>query len=385
MTVLLCVALVGASSAFSGMQADAESRRETEPGLRGALDARGLVFEGVLLLDHSTNLNGGLRRGSAFRYPLGLSIDVDTARLVGWSGGRLHLAAYAHHGASGARLVGDAQGFDNLDAAPFRGLFEAWCEQRLARGRVRVKAGRVDANTEFAAVESAAPFLHSSAGFSPTIVGFPSFPGPAPSVNVIADVAWLHLGLGAYRVNGFPASGNGSAPSASFVVAEAGARWRVAQRAGRLSIGRWRHGVTFERSSAGPARGTDGSYAVLEQDVRPRAFTDEPAIAVFVQAGQAGRDEVSDVDQHLGGGLVWPGVLPLRRADALGVLVSTVRFVEGGPSALRAGRETALELVYDARLGARLGLKADLQRISNPGGQGRRPALVGSLRAEVRF
>lgn len=118
--------------------------------------------------------------------------------------------------------------------------------------------------------------------------------------------------------------------------------------------------------------------------MRPGARPDRPGISVFLQAGRAS-GHAGDVDQHVGGGLVWPGALPGRPEDIVGILLSAVRFDAAGPSALRPGGETAVELVYDARLLERLSVRADLQRISNPGGQGRRPALVGSLRAEVRF
>jgi porin len=381
--VCLLTPLPAANGAARASTADAteasESPAETvDGGLRREIEGRGVSFQGWLLLDATATLSGGARRGSALRYPLALTLDVDGERFVGWKGTRAHVGWRAHQGGSAADLVGDAQGVDNVDAAPFRRLFEAWIEQGLAGGRARVKAGRFDANTEFAGVESAAAFVHSSAGFSPTIVGFPSYPDPAPSFSAFADPApWLHVGGGAFLVE--DGSGGGRA---TFLVGELGFRWSAAGRSGRLALGRWRHGGTFERAGSGPARGAGGHYAVVEQQLVPPAAGRETSLALFVQAGEAdGR--ASDLDRHLGLGLAWPGAVPGRPDDTIGVLLTTVRFSPDGPSA--GGRETAVELVYDAQFGSRLGIRADLQRIANPGGAGRRRALVASARAEIRF
>jgi porin len=291
--------------------------------------------------------------------------------LVGWR---------AHQGGSAADLVGDAQGIDNVDAAPFRRLLEAWVEQGLAGGRVRVKAGRVDANTEFAAVEAAAPFVNSSAGFSPTIVGFPSYPGPAPSLGAFFDgVPWLHVGVGAFLVPG----ARGGDARAAFLVGELGGRWRVAGQPGRLAVGRWSHRGALADPDGNSVLAARGHYAVIEQQLAPRA-DGGAGLALFVQAGEAdGR--ASDIDRHLGIGLAWPGAVPGRRDDTVGLLLTAVRFSPDGPSREGSGHETAVELVYDARLASRVGLKADLQRVANPGGTGRRAALVASVRFEIRF
>ena len=51
-----------------------------------------------------------------------------------------------------------------------------WLERRLLRDRLRLKVGKADANADFAGVFAGGEFLHSSAGYSPTIQGFPSYP-----------------------------------------------------------------------------------------------------------------------------------------------------------------------------------------------------------------
>jgi carbohydrate-selective porin OprB len=54
--------------------------------------------------------------------------------------------------ASAEALVGDLQGFNNVDSDRFRQLSEVWLEQCLFGDRLRVKLGKADANADFARV-----------------------------------------------------------------------------------------------------------------------------------------------------------------------------------------------------------------------------------------
>ena len=93
-----------------------------------------------------------------------------------------------------------SQGLSSLDAEDFGGLGEAWVEWRIGDA-VRLKAGRVDGNTEFAAAEAASPFANPSFGLSPALGLLPSYPTPAPSLNAfVRPVAGdAVLGGGVYR------------------------------------------------------------------------------------------------------------------------------------------------------------------------------------------
>jgi hypothetical protein len=95
-----------------------------------------------------------------FRVPLQAALDLDTERLLGWHGGHVHavLQALEERDAT-EELVGDRQGFDNVDAERFHQLSELWLEQRLFGGRLRLKIGKADANADFARVEASGGFL----------------------------------------------------------------------------------------------------------------------------------------------------------------------------------------------------------------------------------
>jgi hypothetical protein len=133
-----------------------------------------------------------------------LVVGVD-AYLGGGFSARLELAGkWGHEGAP----FPSAQGLSSLDAEDFGGPGEAWLEwshgggvERSGRWIARLKAGRVDANAEFANSEAAAPFGNPSFGLSPVLAVLPSYPAPAPSLNAFVR-AWPsgpELGAGVYR------------------------------------------------------------------------------------------------------------------------------------------------------------------------------------------
>jgi hypothetical protein len=143
-------------------------------GVRPKLDDRGITLQANAVLDSSWDLVGGLHRGdSAVRYLLNANITIDTERLAGWKGGSFFINFQNQAGGDGGEMVGDAQGVSNIDSRDLTQISELWYEQRFGDDLVRVKVGKVDANSEFARVENGGEFLNPSFGVSPTIVGMP--------------------------------------------------------------------------------------------------------------------------------------------------------------------------------------------------------------------
>jgi porin len=357
-------------------------------GLRDRLARRGVEFEVVIQADASANLSGGLRRGTTLRRPLLAAVEVDAERLLGWRGGRFRVSTQSHAGAHGGALVGDAHGFDNVDAEPFDQVSEAWVEQSAWDGRLRLKLGKVDANTEFARVLQGGEFLNSVAGFSPTIQAFPTYPDPAASVNVLAQPApWLELGAavydGATQAGCHGRTGNRGlgtfwgAPDALFAIGEVGVRRTSGGRTGRIAAGAWRHGGDFVRHDGSSAAGTSGQYAVVEQRLSRGEF-DAPGIGVFVQWGRADR-ALAAVDRHLALGLTARAPLPGRADDSAGVLWSQLRFADGRRN------EHAIEAFYGAQVRPWLHVKPDVQWVVAPAEATAGHALVATVRIALTF
>jgi len=59
-------------------------------------------------------------------------------------------------------LVGNVQKFTKLNYPPYLQIAEFWYRQTLFHGKLRLKLGKVDANSEFSVVDNYLAFLNSS-------------------------------------------------------------------------------------------------------------------------------------------------------------------------------------------------------------------------------
>lgn len=361
-------------------------------GLRGQLEDAGLAFEGSWTVDLSSVLGGGLRRRGVQRSLVDVAARVDLSRVVGWAGAALYADYQVLTGANGSDDAGDIQGFSSIDGRDLAQLSELWFEQRLFDDRMRIKLGKVDANTEFAFAENAGGFVSSSMGMSPTIL-LPTYPDPATSVNVfVAPSEPTYAGIGVYdgaAVRGVHTGSRGPATffddfAELFTVGEVGARWGDAL-AGRLGIGGWYQDGAFDvDDGAGTThrRGTAGAYLVLDQSLwrANESSDDERGLAGFVMWGWT-EPAVAEIEHHLGGGVAWRGPFAARAADELGVGASWVGAGDALDPAIRRTHELTIEIYYAAAVSGWLVVEPDLQWISSPlGAADADDAWVGSLR-----
>ncbi|MBK6778316.1 MAG: carbohydrate porin [Gemmatimonadetes bacterium] len=353
-------------------------------GVRPRLGAAGLVLEASYVYDLSGVARGGLRRGRAGRGLFSAGLSGDLEQLVGLPGASVFVGMQSQGGANGSALAGDFQAFSNIDAEHFHRLAEAWYEQRLAGDRVRIKAGQVDANSEFAVLEPAGEFLNASGGFSPTIYALPTYPEPTPSVSAfVRPTGWLGVSGGLFR-GSLARSDRPDAPTgAAFVIGEAAAQWA----SGHLALGYWRHpGGYAERFAGGFAAAPSGFYLTADQRLSGTPGTEEQGPSGLVALAKFGwaDDRVSEAGQHLMLGVVAEAPFG-RGGEAAGLMVSHVDLSDD-PAAGFAGDETAVELFYRLPAMGFLTLRPDLQLIVRPSGDVRvGNALVGTLRAEVAF
>ncbi len=375
-------------------------------GLRPWMAARGMSLEALIVADLSRNFRGGISTGKeTFRHLLEASFILDTAPLFGLEGGTFFVDFQTQDGRHGTEhLVGDFQGFSNIDAPGFTALYELWYEQLFLDGRLRLKLGKIDASNEFAFVEHSGPLINSSAGFSPTLLGFPTYPNPATGAVLFASpVEGLYVGSGLFdgaTQAGQPTGTRGpstllGAPSDLFLIAEAGLRrTNAGGRLRRAGLGVTHHTGAFDLADGSGAteEGATSYYLVVDQHLEqllgrgptPEGRVESRGIDGFLQVGSTD-DRLSPIDLHAGAGVVWNGFLFGRRADSCGLMGTYVHF---GEAARAAGTfvdtyEIAWELFYRLQLTPWLYLKPDLQYIVQPGGAGRADALVGTLRVEL--
>ena len=373
-------------------------------GGRTWLEQRGLTFDIKYTADYSKNLRGGLdTAGSRWRRLFDLGVTLDTKPLFGLEGGTLFADFQSAQGPNASdELVGDAQGVDGLDGVPGAPhqnrtqLSQLWYQQIALGGALRIKVGKVDANTEFDHVDAAQEFLHQSYGSSATLFTLPTYPDPAFGINLfVKPHENMQLAFGVYDgslANGTRTGDRGPAAvfeSADdlFLIAEIDASWTLgpAHLPGRLGVGAWYSTNTFARFDGGHASGTGAPYALVEQSLwraNPADEHDNRGVTFFLMYGYAD-PAIAPFDHNLGGGIAWTGPVPGRPDDIAGVGVQAVHFTTGYNP--RDEYEIDYEIFYRLQLKPALAIKPDLQYIANSGGKDTRDALLLTVRLEIAF
>jgi carbohydrate-selective porin OprB len=353
-------------------------------GLRTELGEAGVAVGGVYTLDFGQVLSGGLRRRSAARGLLDVGLALDLEALAGLRGATFYAGIQSFRGRNGSEDLGDIHGYSNIDAERFDSFAEVWYEQRLAASRVRLKLGSVDANTEFAFVEAAEQFINSSAGFSPTIFSMPTYPDPAPSVNVFfRPTEKVRLGLGVYR-SSLRRDDLNRDSEALFSIGEVGVSWPGSRlwSGGRLALGAWHDSGRVARFDGDVESGADGYYVVAEQVIRTGLRATSPLLSLFAQFGHSGQ-HVSEIASHGSLGVVSTVPAIRRHGDHFGALVSVVDLSDV-PSSGFDKNETVLEVFYRFRVTHYLRIQPDIQYFTHPsGGSDAVDGVVASVRIEI--
>ena len=368
-------------------------------GLRPRLEEAGFTLEGTWIFEWSDVSSGGILGRSSSRSLLDFNLTLDLETLLDWQSASLFVDFYHTDGNSISADAGDFQGLSNIEVGPnVTEVAELWYEQWMMNDVLRLKVGKVEANSEFAFVDAAGEFINSSAGFSPTIFALPTYPDPAMSVNLFyypTEMSYIGFGFydGAATVDGV-ATGrrgpstffSGSLSSDYFLIGEFGLSWDEVKEwgPGRLAVGGWHHTGDHPRFAGGIDSGTEGFYALAEQQVWSPDAQSEGGLWAFAQYGFAD-SAVSAAEHHLAGGVFLQGTFDGREDDSTGFYVSHVILSDEVGSGFTED-ETALELFYRFQLTPFFSLKPDLQFITNPGGvNGVSDATVFTLRGEITF
>ena len=344
------------------------------------LEEHGVVLQLGTVSDSSWPLSGGHRHRRTDRLLFDAGLELDLERLAGLGGTVAFAELYSLAGRNGSDDVGDVQGFSNIDADHVHQLAALWIERSTEDG-LRAKLGKADVNADFAHPEAGLHFLHSSAGFSPTIFLMPTYPDPAVGLSVFVRPAedWS-AGIGVYdSEEDRPVSGRkGLTPSfeALFTIAQVNRVWDELAGCGpgRFALGGWLHTGDALRFDGGRGGDSSGAFAILEQRL-------SPGTRGFLQWGTADPD-VTEFAAHYGAGVVHTGLFPGYETWETGLYASYVDLSDepGAPG----GHELAIELFQQVALTPSIVLQPDLQWILDPGGeQGPDDALVFTLRIEL--
>ena len=396
---------VGAAGDSAGADNPSPHLTDTWFGFRQDLAKRGVDLDLTLTADFTKNLSGGLdTAGSTWRRLVDASASLDTETLLHLKGGTIYAEFQSAVGPNASdELVGDAQGIDGLDGVPGTKhqnrmeISQFWYQQTLMDGAVRIKIGKVDANTEFDSSPIAQEFLHQSTGASATLFTLPTYPDPAMGINLFVKPRQdLQVGFGVYDGSSADGVRTGElGPPATFfrgandlfLIAEIDKSWSIGRDrlAGRAAIGGWFSTNHFARLDTTQASGTGGPYALVEQALwraAPMNEDDARGISVFLMYGYAD-PTILAYDHNIGGGISWAGPISSRPDDILGLGVQAIHFSEDYHP--RDEYEAAYEVFYRLQLKPWFFVKPDLQYIANPSGNGTADAFAVTVRLQLEF
>ena len=386
-------------AAYGGPLFEREQLLGDPYGLRSRLEDAGLTVEALYVGDFTKNFRGGLStRGYNYLDLLDVSLTADLGDLAGVPGGVVFADFQNTHGSSLSGDVGDVQGVDNIETDGRTQLAQVYYQQTIGGDDfLVVAAGKIDANARFAVAENAGEFVNSSPGQSPTIFALPAYPDPAFGAQAFVQPGQrFYAGVGFFdgaAQRGVPTGSRGPrsffyGPADYFLVAEAGPRYLLGpgKLPGRVGVGVWYQTGTLGRLDGGSDDGTAGAYATFDQSLYQDLDEDgNPlrAVGLYGQYGYADAN-LSEIDHHVGGGVVATGLIPGRGGDAQGAGANYVHL--SGDGGFADNYELSFEVFYKLQLTPAISVKPDLQYVVNPGGGGDAgDALVGIVRVEIAF
>jgi porin len=388
---------------------------------RAALANKGVQFQLIYFGDLLGNPSGGVRQGASYVGRLGLIVDADLEKILGWNGAAFHASIHQihGHGLSGNNL-------DNLlvvsgiEALPATRLFNLWIEQKFAGGMVSIRAGQLSTQVaptqEFFVSQYGSLFVNATFGW-PVITstnlpsGGPTYPLATPGIRLkVSPNDQLTLLFAVF--NGDPAGPGEGDPQrrnptgTSFRVtdpplfmSEINFSYNQDKNAaglpGTVKLGGWYHFGQFadQRFSAeglsladplssgmlGQHRGNFGIYAILDQMLWRVPGTTDQGLGIFARASASPSDR-NLISAYFEGGATYKGLFPGRENDTLGVAFGYAN-ISGRARALDRDAvsfsgidspirdyEAVVEVTYQAQITPNWMLQPVFQYIVHPGG-----------------
>jgi porin len=365
-------------------------------GFRQKLADAGATVGATLVLEGFNNFQGGIDTGAVGSTTFDLNLTLDLDKLLKITGGQIYfdLEDHAFRNPSAA-LIGDIQNFDRLNDPAFLQVNELWYQQTLFNSKLRLKIGKVDANSEFCVIDNGQTFLNDGTQSGPTIFVLPTTPTAMPSINAfLTSTGGYFASFGAYYSNESDRFGDIVDDPAlvtrsrygSFLIGETGVRWNnapVLNLAGNFKIGGWGHTGTFQKLDGSSQTGIAGGYAIFDQTLYqpPGESQNGRGIRMFAEY-DAAESDIYPLDQHTGIGATLTGPAQFRRQDILGLTAEYAQI--SSQALLRYPYEMAIETFYQIQFTPWMQIQPDLQYVIHPGG--RYPdALVGTLRCTIQF
>lgn len=399
-------------------------------GVRPALEEKGITLGLQDTEEYWRDASGGLRRGSSYLGQTLFTLNADTGKALGWTGGTFFMSGLQIHGHEDTvtdAYIGGLQTASNIEARRSTRLWELWYQQSFLGGKADVRVGQQAADQEFLMSEYGAPFINAMFGW-PALTsidlpgGGPAYPLSALGLRVRYQASDSVTLLGGIYNGSFTHHADdaqqwdrhgtrlrlGDPP---LVIAElqygtrlGAGRGDTEGLPGSYKIGAWYHGGSFPdqredtagRSLADPAgngaaarhHGNYGLYVMADQTVWQVDAGSARSLGLFARALVAPSDR-NLVDFSADAGLALKSPFGGRSDDVLGLGFGYARIGNGARSLDRDGAqfsgaalpvrtaETFVEATYKVQIAPWWSLQADAQYFIRPGGGASDPANPG--------
>ena len=401
-------------------------------GWRGQLAQNGVVVDIDYVSVMLRNTQGGFDTDFFGGGPLGVTVTMDTEKLIGHPGGTLffdweYYSWYNHRFPPDGRFDPVGAYVDvntNLiddDQLKLNQVAQLYYRQQLLDDQLAVTFGKMDANVPFAAVQAAGAFQDSIAMYTSTLNPFiPTYPNEATGLVIEGNVTDSLVGkfgwfdgttAGLNSVTGQQGPDTGPRGPETFfhndghwlLMTQWDLAWQLDDtRPGSVGVGAWvQTGLSVTAgSNTDGVRDVPGWYIQWQQILwSPSAAisADGGGVAYFGQFGWSDPDK-NPVHWSIETGVSATGVFCGRPADAVGLMFAHTQFTDNpgiyqstlptglpGPA---GGSETSLEAFYLWQWTSWSYLQPGIMWVDTPGGGSPAPlsdALLGYLLAGVEF
>lgn len=382
-------------------------------GTRSQWADAGIELELVHTTDYFKVSSGGIREEDVTLNNTDLTASLDGEKLFGLKGASFFLYILGNNGGSPSELAGDVQTISNIDAADTWKIYEAWYDQSFANNQASLRFGLYDLNSEFDAMETAGLFINSSFGIGPD---YSQSGQNGPSIFSTTSVA-LRLAYSFREQYYFQAAvfdgvpGDPDDEKGTHIHFDSGDGLLLAAELGytqgvddaninyaKWALGVWRYSKAFDDLIDLDAGGNpvqrkknQGIYLLGEYQLYRESFDSNQGMAIFARYGLA-NDDINQLQNYFGAGLVYTGLFPGRDEDQLGLAIAIAsngdkfKLQQQNSGSPVEDKETTIELTYRTQILPWLVIQPDVQFIKNPGMD---PAIsdatVIGLRAEIIF
>jgi porin len=421
LAMLLMIPLFPATAAADGLDGwlAGENMTGNWGGARDKLEDLGIEIEAEYTAEMAGNPVGGLGQGFRYAHEIDFGATVDLDKLAGIKGltFAVGLAEYAGNSLSKAKIGNIFSVQEIYVSTPDVRLAELSLEQSLFDDHLNLKAGWIDAGSEFAVLPVACNFWNEAFCDNPASLGensgFTEAPNSSWGGRIRVELGDFYAQTGAYEVNprlarqgrGFVLGTDGA--TGAFIPVEVG--WNPVDAflglPGQFRLGGYYDTSTVDNVTAevdedtppGKHHGRWGIYLMGQQKIYREPGNAARGLTAF--GGVVfGDSQTAEIQWFVEAGLVYQGTFPGRDDDSInlgfayghinGRLINAQKNAndEEPGSEVEQSAESVIELNYAAQITPWFLLSPGMQVIINPRADSHTPtALVLGLKTNLTF